>query len=675
MSIASLEKENEELKKVLQVRTEDLTAAILQSTEAKVKLEQDNDVLRQRIMTLQQSEIYEELQDARALIAAQIYRYDEYVSEVQLCLLQRQMFRHLIMKSFRAFLRWKIATTKPFSEAPDSVRYDPYQQHFGAPPSRSDSPPSDNNYAANLRERLEETSAALEVALSEAKKTSAARAEVERIAEEDMKTASEKMEAETERLRKEHVDALEQLKLRHALEVEAARTETKSSVEGRASSVQTQLSTDLEALRMQLVHANSVAEARQQDERALEAQLSEAHHEIATLQQRIEEANAKAANLARTEASMRKKTAGDISLLKEEHSALLQQSSAEAAVMRERMVQQMNELKRQHQHELEEFTRTEASAAREKMEAETERLRKEHGDALEQLKLRHALEVEAARTETKSSVEGRASSVQTQLSTDLEALRMQLVHANSVAEARQQDERALEAQLSEAHHEIATLQQRIEEANAKAANLARTEASMRKKTAGDISLLKEEHSALLQQSSAEAAVMRERMVQQMNELKRQHQHELEEFTRTEASAAREKMEAETERLRKEHGDALEQLKRRHALEIRDVQASIARAESNVPIEIDASSACAESVTTAAQVNTAPRLGGGSSTFLMPLQQAPELSSEAPSNGSSCWNELDSVVLLLQNDLAQLKKGLVEDAAHLQEAVVYADEVK
>ena len=501
MSIASLEKENEELKKVLQVRTEDLTAAILQSTEAKVKLEQDNDVLRQRIMTLQQSEIYEELQDARALIAAQISRYDEYVSEVQLCLLQRQMFRHLIMKSFRAFLRWKIATTKPFSEAPDSVRYDPYQQHFGAPPSRSDSPPSDNKYAANLRERLEETSAALEVALSEAKKTSAARAEVERIAEEDMKTASEKMEAETERLRKEHVDALEQLKLRHALEVEAARTETKSSVEGRASSVQTQLSTDLEALRMQLVHANSVAEARQQDERALEAQLSEAHHEIATLQQRIEEANAKAANLARTEASMRKKTAGDISLLKEEHSALLQQSSAEAAVMRERMVQQMNELKRQHQHELEEFTRTEASAAREKMEAETERLRKEHGDALEQLK------------------------------------------------------------------------------------------------------------------------------------------------------------------------------RRHALEIRDVQASIARAESNVPIEIDASSACAESVMTAAQVNTAPRLGGGSSTFLMPLQQAPELSSEAPSNGSSCWNELDSVVLLLQNDLAQLKKGLVEDAAHLQEAVVYADEVK
>ena len=70
--LAKLEKENEELKKALQIRTEDLTAAITQSTEAKQKLEYDNDLLRHRLDTIENIDVYEELNAYRVRCDSQL---------------------------------------------------------------------------------------------------------------------------------------------------------------------------------------------------------------------------------------------------------------------------------------------------------------------------------------------------------------------------------------------------------------------------------------------------------------------------------------------------------------------------------------------------------------------------------------------------------------------------
>ena len=128
------------------------------------------------------------------------------------------------------------------------------------------------------------------------------------------------------RTRREHADAFEQLTQKHAEDAERLRAES----EEHSNALQKQFTSDLHGLKSQLIEARTAMETAQQAERTMQSQLGDARADCQKCQRRLEEADARANEEVR---------------LRVEQQELLRQSSVEAAAMRERSVQQMNEMR------------------------------------------------------------------------------------------------------------------------------------------------------------------------------------------------------------------------------------------------------------------------------------------------------------------------------------------
>ena len=379
--LAKLEKENEELKKALQIRTEDLTAAITQSTEAKQKLEYDNDLLRHRLDTIENIDVYEEL-NAYRVRCAELDMQAEYAAGAWL--LQQQLIRRRTITSYEALMQWKKAVSSTSTSRDNGDEIDPYTLHFGAPSSgpNSENPrrtssaqeQGDKNEAHTLelenqvkelralvakgeaeaatytafKETMEKNIKSLEGSLEAAQTAHSATVD-----QYERRLASAKDEAE-ENLRcleEEHGCALEQARKGHQSAIEHYHEDQKSQYENHISD----LRRDLAEMKADLTKAVGTREELEKHLGSTRASMQTVKANESKLQKDLAEARAETEKIVRTESSNRKQKDDEIAGLKSKYRDLLEQSASETAAIRERSAQEISRLRDDHQIALQEL--------------------------------------------------------------------------------------------------------------------------------------------------------------------------------------------------------------------------------------------------------------------------------------------------------------------------------